>query len=183
MTRERFDMILRANRDRVYGHALRSLRDADDAEDVTQEAFLRLWRTDPDVPDARIGAWLLRVVHNLCIDHARRRRTVRTYLGQPDPTALADLAAEPHPAAPGAGEATGRIGGELREAMAALTPETRSILLMHYEQGLKLREIAELIDANVSSLKVRIHRARKALRAVLEASDEPPLAARHENGI
>ncbi|MBD3222407.1 hypothetical protein GF314_14325, partial [bacterium] len=71
----------------------------------------------------------------------------------------------------------------LREAMAALTPETRSILLMHYEQGLKLREIAELIDANVSSLKVRIHRARKALRAVLEASDEPPLAARHENGI
>jgi RNA polymerase sigma-70 factor (ECF subfamily) len=177
MKREFFDSILRDHRDRVYSHALHCLRDADDAEDVTQETFLRLWRTDPDVPADRMGAWLTRVVHNLCIDQARRRKTLRTYFGRPDPIALEQLATGPAPEEP-----SERIGTELIDAMRTLSPETRSILLMHYEQGLKLREIAELIGANVNSLKVRIHRARKTLREVLTRAGEPPLAARGENG-
>lgn len=167
--------MLREHRDRVFSHALRSLRDRDDAEDVTQEAFLRYWRTDPDVPDDRVGAWLTRVVHNLCIDHARRRRTVQVHFGRPDATALEHLAADPAD-----DTEDDSLGDDLLAAMAALSPETRSVMIMHYEQGLKLREIADLLGANVNSLKVRIHRARKTLRGVLEQPDRPSLAARGE---
>lgn len=173
MERTFFQQTLREHRDRIYSHALYSLRESDDAEDVTQEVFLRFWRTDPDVPEDRVGAWLLRVAHNLCIDHVRRRRTVRAYFGTPDPDAVDELRAAPAPTS-----SRDALSQELLEAMDALSPETRSVMLMHYEQGLKLREIADLLDANVNSLKVRIHRARKTLRAVLERGGRPPLAAR-----
>jgi len=171
-----FQQVLREHRDRVFSHALYSLRDRDDAEDVTQEVFLRYWRTDPDVPDDRIGAWLTRVVHNLCIDHSRRRKTIRAYFGRPDPDAMEHLVATTPDLQ------TDQLGHELLTAMQALSPETRSIMLMHYEQGLKLREISELLDANVNSLKVRIHRARKTLREVLANPGRPSLAARGEGG-
>ncbi|MEZ4389163.1 MAG: RNA polymerase sigma factor [Candidatus Krumholzibacteriia bacterium] len=173
MTREFFQDLLREHRDRIYSHALYSLRDRDDAEDVTQEAFLRLWRTDPDVPPERLGAWLTRVAHNLCIDHVRRRKTVRVYFGRPDPDALDSLAAAAAVESP-----PEALGQELLDAMESLSAETRSVMLMHYQQGLKLREIADLLDQNVNSLKVRIHRARKTLREVLERPGQPPLAAR-----
>lgn len=177
MTRESFDMILRDNRNRVYGHALRCLRDAHDAEDVTQETFLRLWRSAPDVPADRMGPWLIRVVHNLCIDHTRRRQTQRTYLGRPDALALEQLADRPAEET-----VTEHVGEELLDAMQSLSPQTRSIMLMHYQQGLKLREIADLLDANINSVKVRIHRARRTLRDVLAASNHAPMMARQENG-
>jgi len=176
MKRTFFQQVLREHRDRVFSHALYSLRDRDDAEDVTQEVFLRYWRTDPDVPDDRIGAWLTRVVHNLCIDHTRRRKTIRAYFGRPDPDAMERLVAS----APD--HQSDSLSSEVMAAMEALSPETRSIVLMHYEQGLKLREIADLLDANVNSLKVRIHRARKTLREVLTSPGRPRLAARGEGG-
>ena len=66
-----------AHLDPVYGLARRMLRDAAEAEDVAQEAFLRLWQAAPRWrPEARIGTWLYRVTHNLCIDRLRRRRGV-----------------------------------------------------------------------------------------------------------
>lgn len=172
-----FNSILRNHRDRVYRHALYCLRDCEDAEDVTQEAFLRLWQQGPDLPEERLSAWLTRVLHNLCIDHIRRRKTVQVHLGRPDPVALDGLVADSGGVAPQNG-----VGQDLLQAMDALPAETRSIMLMHYEQGLKLREIGELLDQNVNSLKVRIHRARKTLRRVLDRIDQPHLAARGENG-
>jgi RNA polymerase sigma-70 factor (ECF subfamily) len=178
MDRTTFDRVLRDQRHRVYGHAMQCLRDPDDAADVTQEAFLRLWRRGPDVDDERLGAWLTRVTHNLCIDHSRRAKTVRNRLGRPDPTALDELATRPEPIHPAREQRQAMLA-----ALATLPAETRSIMLMHYYQGLKLREIAELLGKNVNSLKVRIHRARKALREVLdEAAADPVAAARRESG-
>jgi RNA polymerase sigma-70 factor (ECF subfamily) len=178
MDRITFDRVLRDQRHRVYSHAMQCLRDPDDAADVTQEAFLRLWRQGPEVDDERLAAWLVRVVHNLCIDHARRRQTVRKRLGRPDPTALGELRAGDGTADPG--DPLDDRRESLRAALETLPAETRSIMLLHYYQGLKLREIAELLGKNVNSLKVRIHRARKALREVLDeaAADTAPTARR-----
>jgi RNA polymerase sigma-70 factor (ECF subfamily) len=176
MTRDVFETILREQRHRVFTHALGCLRDRDDAEDVTQETFLRLWRAGGDVPADRAGAWLLRVAHNLCIDHTRRRRTWRAYLGRPDPDALERLVGDSRPEPGDQG-----LGDELHAALATLPAETRSMVLMHYQQGLKLREIAALLDVGLGTLKVRIHRARKTLRAALETGGTP-LVAREENG-
>jgi RNA polymerase sigma-70 factor (ECF subfamily) len=178
MERSTFDRVLRDQRHRVYAHALGCLRDPDDAADVTQEAFLRLWRRGPDLDDERLAAWLTRVTHNLCIDHARRAQTVRKRLGRPDPAALDELSTSGRQEDPAGDERQAMLA-----ALATLPEETRSIMLMHYYQGLKLREIADQLGKNVNSLKVRIHRARKALREVLdEPAADPVATARRESG-
>ena len=176
MERSRFNGVLRDHQDRIYGHALRCLRDPDDAADITQEAFLRLWRHGPDLDDDRLAAWLTRVVHNLCIDRTRRRQTVQRYFGRPDPDAVAELPAAG--AEPVAGLADDHP--DLEAALASLPAPSRSLIVMHYWQGLKLREIADSLGLSEGTLKVRLHRARKALRRVLDQSPAPALAARQE---
>lgn len=187
MDKKIFNQHLAAHRNRVYSYALYCLRNAQDAEDVTQEAFLRLWRSGPEIEEPRLKAWLTRVVHNLCIDETRRRKSLHANLGQPDTLALEELVAP----------ATERNDPEqalrldqrqrmLLDALATLPPETRSVMLLHYFQGMKLAEIAETLGKKLSSVKVQIHRARKSLRLVLDDLKETPQAlppaAKRETG-
>jgi len=183
MRRETFDAMLEHHRDRVYGHALGCLRDPDDAADVTQEAFLRLWRRGPDIDEERLAAWLTRVIHNLCIDRVRRRRTVRLHLGRPDPDALATLPdGDGSDTCPSLDLERQDRGRAMLAALDRLPVDTRSILLMHYWQGMKLREIAQALDLNLNSVKVRVHRARRALRGILDELAEEPATAKRMNG-
>jgi RNA polymerase sigma-70 factor (ECF subfamily) len=183
MKQQTFDNLLLEHRDRIYSHALYCLRDPDDAADVTQEVFVRLWQRFDDIDQAKAPGWLSRVVHNLCIDQTRRRKAQRTHFGQPDNEAVDRL----HAPRDGRNDPEHRIHLDQRQtalldAMATLTPETRSVMVMHYFQGLKLPEIAEQLDKTVSALKVQIHRARKSLRLVLTAAAEAPPNARQETG-
>lgn len=187
MDKKIFNQLLAAHRNRVYSYALYCLRNAQDAEDVTQEAFLRLWRSGPEIEGPRLKSWLTRVVHNLCIDETRRRKSLHANLGRPDSLALEGLVApvternDPEQAL--------RLEQKQRmllDAMATLPPETRSVMLLHYFQGMKLAEIAETLGKKLSSVKVQIHRARKSLRLVLddliEAPQAPPPEAKRETG-
>jgi RNA polymerase sigma-70 factor (ECF subfamily) len=172
--------LLSTHRDRVFSRALYVLRDREDAEDVTQEAFLRLWRTGDEVPADRAGFWLQRVAHNLCIDVTRRRKVVRSHFGQPDPDAAELLSA-------GTVDPDWHLLLDERQqqligAMAVLPAETRSVMMMHYFQGMKLREIAEALDKTVAALKVQIHRARRSLRPVLEAEGFGANLTRRQTG-
>ena len=177
-----YTKLLNEHRDRVFSRALYVLRDREDAEDVTQEAFLRLWRSGDDVAPGHVGGWLQRVVHNLCIDQARRRKVVRTHLGRPDPGGAAELVASGAESAPEWALQLDERQRRLLDAMATLTPETRSVMLMHYFQGMKLQEIADALGKTVSALKVQVHRARRSLRCVLEAEENWAPTAGRETG-
>lgn len=164
-----FTELLASHRDRVYTQALYSLRDRRDAEDVTQEAFLRLWRQGGDVPPERVAPWLAHVTRNLCIDLCRRRSSARRHLGVADPEALDRLAA-----APGDLDDPMRTldlddrQRQLVDALQTLSAETRSVMLMHYFEGRKLADIASALGKSVSAVKVQVHRARHSLRLVLD---------------
>jgi RNA polymerase sigma-70 factor (ECF subfamily) len=178
MDAQTYTRVLGEHRDRVFSRALYVLRDREDAEDVTQEAFLRLWRAGDDVPSDRAGYWLQRVVHNLCIDQTRRRKVVRARFGQPDTEAVDRLVAPDGSWAAGLDDTQ----EALLTAMASLPAETRSVMMMHYYQGMKLREIADCLGKTVAALKVQIHRARKTLRPLLEAEGCGVPTARSETG-
>ncbi len=180
MKQQIFTDLLASHKDRIYSHALYSLRDAHDAEDVTQEAFLKLWSRYEEIDPEKVAGWLTRVTHNLCIDHVRRRQAQRNNFGQPDSEAVDRLVAGP-----------GSLGDPehhlhlderqqaLLEALETLTPETRSVMIMHYFQDMKLHEIGEALDKSVSALKVQVHRARKSLRlALTNAVDLAPQVKR-----
>ncbi len=174
--------LLNEHRDRVFSRALYVLRDREDAEDVTQEAFLRLWRQGDEVDPGRVAGWLARVVHNLCIDQTRRRKVVRTRFGQADTEAAAALPALGPAADPDWALRLDQRQQLILDAMATLSAETRSVMMMHYFQGMKLQEIADELGKTVSALKVQIHRARRNLRTVLVADGAWEPAARRETG-
>jgi len=177
-----FTQLLESNRDRVYNQAFYCLRDPEDAQDVTQEAFVKLWRNYENIAPDKAAGWLMRVNHNLCIDLIRRRQSQRKNFGYPDPDVLERL---PDVESGNRIEETLRLDQQQRtllDAMDTLPPETRSVMMMHYFQEMKLQEIAEVVGKTVSALKVQIHRARKSLRLVLSATSEPGLGIKRETG-
>jgi len=177
-----FTQLLESNRDRVFNHALYCLRDAEDAQDVTQEAFIKLWRNQGNIGSGKARSWLMRVTHNLCIDFIRRRQSQRRNFGFPDPEALDRLPAQGGEPGPEESLHLDQQQKALLEAMDTLPAETRSVMVMHYFQEMKLHEIAEVLGKTVSALKVQIHRARKSLRLVLSAPCETGLDVKRETG-
>ncbi len=182
MNQALFTELLNGNRDRIYSHALYCLRDPDDALDVTQEAFIKLWRVGKDVTPGKEDHWLMRVAHNLCIDQIRRRQSQRSHFGYPDPDAVDRLTASSIGSDPEKNLVLDQQQKALLDAMETLTPETRSLMIMHYFQEMKLQEIATVLDKTVSALKVQLHRARKSLRLVLSVPCETTLDMKRETG-
>ena len=160
--RDAYRLLVRRYGDVLYTHALRMTGDADDAADLVQEAFVKGYRKlhtcrDPE----RVGAWLFRILANRCRDHVRSPRRRDVSLAR-----LADVLPDDAPADAGAerGEARGRIWG----ALERLTPEQREAFVLKHVEGRSYEEMAAVMDQSVASLKMRVHRAREALRGLLE---------------
>lgn len=144
---------------RTVGFAYRLLQDAAEAEDVAQEAFLRLWKAAPAWrPDARVGTWLYRVTRNLCVDRMRRRRG-EPLDGVPEPVDEAiDAAAEIH--------AT-QVAGAVQLALGALPERQRAaIVLVHFEEETNIAA-AETMEVSVEALESLLSRGRRTLRRLL----------------
>lgn len=152
---------------RVLGLATRMLRDVAEAEDVTQEAMMRLWRIAPDwrPGEAKVSTWLHRVATNLCIDRLRKRRRS----GPP----LEDIA---EPADPTPGADAQLIAADRASAVAdAITrlPERQqtAIRLRHFED-LSNPDIAEVLGVTVEATESLLSRARRSLAARLATQAE-----------
>jgi len=145
---------------RVLGLAQRMLNDAGEAEDVAQEAFLRVWRQAPKwrSGEARFDTWLHRVALNLCYDRLRRRREILT----DDPPELPDDA----PPADHALEAqdTGRA---VAAALAKLPDRQREAIVLCHYQELGNIEAAAVMGVTVEAVESLLSRGRRALRATL----------------
>lgn len=147
---------------RLFGHALRMLGDRAEAEDVTQEALLRLWKIAPDwdAERAQVTTWLYRVVANLCTDRLRRRGRA---------VAL-DAVAEPEDDTPSVAQAMqGRARMEaLRIALADLPDrQAQAVALRHLEE-LGNPQIAEIMGESVRTVESLIARGKKGLIARLK---------------
>ena len=165
------EALFRAQRRRLWGLAYRLTGSAEDAEDVVQEAFVRLAARPPDAPLEAGGPWLARVATNLGIDALRRRRR-RAYVGPWLPSPVEGLDGEELDDRPSEGpDPEVRYG--LAEsasyafllALEALSPRQRAVLLLRDVLGHSAREAAEAIGASEGSVRVLHLRARRALAA------------------
>ncbi len=150
---------------RLHRVAWRMTSDAQEAEDIVQEALLRLWDQAPRIAARlpagsegtgfRLGAWLQRVVTNLAIDRLRRTRrlTHSDFPEQEDETPLADAVVE------------AREDGSLARALIAALPERqRAAIVLTYYEELPNAQAAAAMDMNIKAFESLLHRARTGLR-------------------
>jgi RNA polymerase sigma-70 factor (ECF subfamily) len=156
--------------DRLYATARHILRDAELAEDATQEALVRAWRDLPALREAeRFDAWLYRLLVNACADVGRRRRRWRAEITvvSTEPSEL-DRATEL------------ADRDELERGLRRLTDAQRSVLVLNFYRGLSPTEMAEALDIPVGTVKSRLHYAIEALRAALAADERSVTGTTHE---
>lgn len=158
-------MLVAAKLPRIMGLATRMLRDTAEAEDVAQEAFVRVWRTAAawQPGRARFDSWLHLVVLNLCRDRLRRRREITA-----DPM--------PEPVDPSPNAESGLIEAERGDAVASAISQLpdrqrEAILLVHY-QDMSGADAAAALDISVEALESLLARGRRTLRARLAGSQE-----------
>jgi RNA polymerase sigma factor (sigma-70 family) len=148
---------------RLLALATRMLGDRMEAEDVAQEAFLRIWKQAPNwrEGEARFDTWLHRVALNLCYDRLRRQRE--------EPVDEAPEEVDPAPTPEVELESRAR-SQQVRDALAALPARQREALVLNYYQELSNIEAAELMGITVDALESLLARARRNLRAHLAAT-------------
>lgn len=145
---------------RLLGLAQRMLGDAAEAEDVAQEAFLRVWKQAPAwrPGEARFDTWLHRVALNLCYDRLRRRRETPVELPpeQPDTGPAPDRGLE-----------AADVGARVSAALQGLPERQReAVALCHYQELTNI-EAAAVMGVSVEALESLLARGRRALRAAL----------------
>jgi RNA polymerase sigma factor (sigma-70 family) len=148
---------------RILGYATRLLGDRAEAEDVAQEAMLRLWRVAPDWRrgEAQVSTWLYRVVTNLCTDRLRAR-TRRRAVGLADAPDIADTA----PSVVAGLEDCARIKA-LTAALALLPERQRQAVVLRHIEGLSNPEIADVMEIGVEAVESLTARGKRALAAIL----------------
>lgn len=152
----------------ILGYAARLLNDRAEAEDVAQEAMLRLWRVAPDwrQGEAKISTWLYRVTTNLCTDRLRLRMR-RNVVALDDAPDMAD-------AAPGAVAVlieADRMAA-LNAALTSLPDRQREAVVMRHIEGLSNPEIADVMDIGIEAVESLISRGKRALVAILAKRQE-----------
>ena len=176
-SREAFEELVRRYDQDVLRLALQITRRPEDAHDLYQEAFLKVYRNlDRFRFECSFYTWLYRVVTNVCLDHLRRRSS-RPEDQAPEPADAAGGAAEDffdrqaHPAPHSNPERSllgKELGARISAALERLSPRERLVFEMKHFQGLRLRAIGEMLGTTEETVKNSLFRATRKLRTSLE---------------
>ncbi len=159
-----WEQIVREHSTRVYRLAYRLTGNRQDAEDLTQEVFVRVFRSLSSYRPGTFEGWLHRITTNLFLDQARRRQRIRFdalpedvgdklpgLLPSPDRELFDDM-----------------FDADIESALAALSPEFRAAVVLCDVEGLTYEEIADVLEVKIGTVRSRIHRGRSMLRKALD---------------
>lgn len=156
--RAAFRELVEAHRARAYALALRILRSAEDAEEVAQDSFVRVWTALPGFRgESSFGTWLYRIVARRAFDraqvmkHRRSREQAQEQL--------------PEPAAPEREDEDALRAALLQRLVAELSPAQRSVVTMFYFEGRSVEQVSVVLAMPENTVKTHLLRARAALRA------------------
>lgn len=154
----------------LFNFYLKLTGDRSVSEDLVQEVFLRILKYRHSYhPETPFRAWIYQIARNARVDHFRKKRPETSLEPEMSPAVMpADLAQEEQEAA------------LLRRALLELSEDKREVLVLSRFQGLKYEQIAEIMDCEVNTVKVRVHRALHDLRQIYEAMERGAVLRRRQ---
>jgi RNA polymerase sigma-70 factor (ECF subfamily) len=155
MTEKEYNLCVKEHADHIYRFVLKNLRHAEDAQDVVQSSFEKLWNTRNKVDSSKAKSYLFTIAYNQMIDHLRKVKKMHYQEEIPEQ----------------AGGATRQKQRFVKEALdialQSLTETQRSLVMLKDYEGYSYAEIGEIMGLSESQVKVYLHRARVALRNYL----------------
>lgn len=171
--RKAFEEIYNLYHRRIYNAVYGMLSDADDAQDVTQDVFIRLHDALPTLrADEAFSTYLYRIALNLCRDRARRKKRVRFQSmdtprageeGDFEPMEFPDVGKLPEELLTG-----DELQTRVREAVQTLSDDHKAVIMMHHFQGMEVNDIANILDVPSGTVKSRLARGRDQLHRKLK---------------
>ena len=163
MKSSEFKILVMPYSSRLYRMAYRLMGNREEAEDVVQEVYLKLWGMRKDLPELNsIEAMAVRITRNLCLDQLRRRKTTQELMKQQQ--------MNPHhsPKTPDQVYESEEKAEVIHSLVEALPEPQRSLVHLRHLEGKEYEEIAEMMNMNINAIRVSISRARKQMREMLE---------------
>jgi RNA polymerase sigma factor (sigma-70 family) len=157
-----WEQVVRDHSARVYRLAYRLSGNAQDAEDLTQETFVRVFRSLADFSPGTFEGWLHRITTNLFLDMVRRRQRIRFDALPEDTERLPGTAPSPEQV-----YSDTHLDPQIQAALDALSPEFRVAVVLCDIEGLTYEEIAATLGIKLGTVRSRIHRGRVQLRQAL----------------
>lgn len=179
-----FAALVRRHQDPVYRALYRLVSSEQDAQDLAQEVFLRVYRSlDSFTGAAAFATWLHRITRNAATDWLRARRRQLPAMPWPGPAESDSAAAREPPSPEGSAEDSVLRRAQafaLRQALERLPPDARQVLLLRHLQHLNYDQIASALQVPVRTVETRLYRARAALRKTLAVAADGEGGESHE---
>jgi RNA polymerase sigma-70 factor (ECF subfamily) len=169
-----FSEIIGRYKGKLYNYILRMTGDADDAEDLTQEVFIRMYSSlDSFRKQSSLNTWLFRIASNICIDAYRRNKKHKAIAYSLDEPIFGDDSSEGAHEAPDVSYEPHRIfmkietAGQIEKALMRLPEKLREVVLLFDVEGVPYEEIAQIVDCPLGTVKSRLFNGRAQLRKLL----------------
>ncbi|ULO09827.1 RNA polymerase sigma factor [Paenibacillus sp. 19GGS1-52] len=159
--REAFSELVKRYKGPVYRYALGMLSERMDAEDISQEAFVKAFHSISNLENEyAFSAWLLRIVANLCKDRLKKRAKEQSFNTEPNDMIEDQRLSDPLETV------------SVQACMSRLSIDHREVIVLHDVQGYRYEEIAEMVEVPLGTVKSRLFAARMALRKELGKEDQ-----------
>ncbi|MBM7591308.1 RNA polymerase sigma factor SigW [Brevibacillus fulvus] len=168
--REAFAELIEIYKDKIFQLAYRMVGNRQEAEDIAQETFLRVFANLHTYDDQyKFSTWIYRIATNLCIDRGRKKKPdfsldeeIEQGEGLDWYSRLSSKEQTPEEKV-----VTQELQETVQDALSQLAPKYRSIMILRYIEDLSLQEISDILKLPITTIKTRIHRGREALRGRL----------------
>ena len=164
----KFDYLIKQHKDKIFNYSLYMLRNRMDAEDVTQEVMIKVWKNINKFNFYAARAWIMRTTHNLCIDNLRLRGKQYQREVPIDENLSEKIEDHNSLGSPEKVLTICMIDETIKSAIEQLPEIHKSPFILYEIQGFKYREISKILDIPLNSVKVNILRARKQLQKQLK---------------
>ena len=178
--KEAFCQLIRAYQAPVYNLAYRMLGDPDEAEDATQETFLRAFsRLHTYDPGYKFSSWILSIASHYCLDQLRKRKGrfvslegIKSWRWMPDRRPQPEERFLQH-----------EEQVAVRRILSKLPPQYRVVVILRYWYGYSYEEMARMLETSQSAIKSRLHRARKMMAKLLQVSEEKQVSKESRDAL